>query len=199
MLLCYVYLFSVCQEAQCAEPLTISATGSLRVDVQGKDSKEDQVVVRFSADTEKALCVPLNNPIRLSLFTETRYNYEPAQWSRVEVGCEAGYRLCTWLYAGESIQYALLECEPDTLEAETRLLGLLPIGKSFFGCNRLNLYCFEEWTFGFRRGQATRNEVGVGCSASLTEHATVALGWRHVDRIHDFDSDQIECSIRYVF
>jgi len=63
----------------------------------------------------------------------------------------------------------------------------------------LTLHIFNEYTFDFTRGQATFNEVGATIDCKINEWLTIPLGWRHRDRVQDYDADMYELSVLLSF
>lgn len=59
---------------------------------------------------------------------------------------------------------------------------------------KLTLELLEEYTYAAQEHKATRNEIGVNIIIPVFKHLALSCGWRHIDRIHSYDSDQIELS-----
>jgi hypothetical protein len=129
--------------------------------------------------------------LTLEPFGETRYKWEPEQWNRTETGVEAGIQLTRFGYVGESIHYAWLKDGSDTVEFESKLEMFIPFVLNSNGYE-VTLWLLEEYTFSAQEGKATRNEIAGYLVFPIAEHLDVMGGWHHIDRIHDYDSDQIE-------
>ncbi|MFH1848121.1 MAG: hypothetical protein ABH825_02760, partial [Candidatus Omnitrophota bacterium] len=63
--------------------------------------------------------------------------------------------------------------------------------------NRLIPYltAFDEATYDVEHGIPIRNEVGVGLRLCMDNKYSLSCGWRHMDWVKDFDSDQVEVSV----
>lgn len=161
--------------------------------------------------TRAELIIDYNFPqseriIKILPFFEYQHNLETGSWWRREVGAEIGtsfFNDC--FYYGASFQHVwqVEENYPDepieeTTEWESRLVISPPIPWGIFK-DRVTLRLFEEYTFDFTRGQATFNEVGVIFDWQICNWLKMPMGWRHMDRVHDFDSDLIEASLVFSF
>jgi hypothetical protein len=122
------------------------------------------------------------------------------------LGAEVGKDILSWLYVGQSIQAAWPKEDyrqytyrktRDAAESETRLM------LSYNLLERKNIklkgFLLEEYTYDFDLGASTRNEVAIGLTTPVTKFIETTLNWRHVDRIHDFDSDTIEGGLTLIF
>lgn len=186
-----------------ASELEIKNQHALRYDLRGSD---DLYLTRFWTETKYDLAA-FDKTLKISPFIETRYHFDLDKWYRTELGTELGIDLFKWLYFGESLQYVfqdrkILERESrlpqnkNFPELETRLVATFP-----FKIKTLNpkLYILEEHTFNLKEGEGTRNEIGAGFNLQINKHIEILLGWRHVDRIHDYDSDQLETALTFKF
>lgn len=127
---------------------------------------------------------------------------------RKEVGLEVGVDLGPNIYLGESFQYTRYNYDwvnyiwhpriKYAAEAETHVLFNLPLGNAEED-RKINVYFLDELTYNFKIGEVTRNEIAVGLKVPLVKHLQSNLGWRHIDRIHDFDSDALEITLTLVF
>ena len=151
-------------------------------------------------DKEKA---PL---LKIAPFFEIRRNIDKDLWERKELGFEIGKDIFPWLYLGEAIQkgwmkeddryYANYEKRNYT-ESKTRLLlshNLLP--NKYI---KLKGFILNEYTYDFDRDTSTRNEVAIGLIMPLGKYIETGINWRHIDRIHFYDSDTFEASVSLVF
>lgn len=148
----------------------------------------------------------LDKVIRISPFFEYQHNLDIDTWWRRESGIEMGVSFFNGnFYIGASFQHIWQRAEnfPDepleqTTEWESRFIITSPIPWGIFK-DRVKLRLFDEYTFDFTRGQGTFNEVGVTVDWQIYSWLRLPLGWRHIDRIHDFDSDWLEFSILFSF
>lgn len=139
-------------------------------------------------------------------FFEIRRNINKDLWEREELGIEIGKDIFPWLYLGEGIQAVWLK-EPyreipigksrDSTESETKLV----FSHNLISNKHISLkgYLLDEYTYDFDRGEGTRNELAMGLTTPIGKHIETNINWRHIDRIHDFDSDAIEASVTLVF
>ena len=170
----------------------LKVSQNFRYDTRGD---EDYYITRVQLDSEYPL-EKFNRKLKFSPFIEARYHLDWDKVYRAEVGIEAGVDIFDWFYFGESLQFASLDPGKDRAEAETILVFSYPLKIDIL---KSKLYAFEEHTFNLSAGQGTRNEVGGGISVKINDYIEALLGWRHVDRIHDFDSDQVETQITVTF
>jgi hypothetical protein len=154
----------------------------------------------FYRDTqEKAL-------FKLEPFFEARRNIHKSLWERELLGIEIGKDIFPWVYLGEAIQqtwikedyryHAIFESK-NHAESVTRLLfnhNLLPDRYI-----KLKGFVLEEYTLDFQRGAGICNEVAIGVIAPITKYVEATINWRHIDRIHYYDSDTFEASVTLVF
>ncbi len=137
-----------------------------------------------------------NKELKLCPFIETRYHFHSHKLCRSEFGFEAGTDLFKWLYWAESLQYAILHPGRDTIELESILRFHHPF---WIKDKKIEAYIFNEHTFAFVIGEGKRNEIGLGINWLAEDDIELLLGWRHIDRIHNYDSDQIEASLFFSF
>ncbi|MCM8801260.1 MAG: hypothetical protein NC912_04550 [Candidatus Omnitrophica bacterium] len=139
---------------------------------------------------------------KIEPFFEFRRNINKDITERKELGIEIGKDIFTWFYIGEVIQQVWMNEDyryytdyekRDFTNSETRLLfkhSLL--NKDKF---KLEGFILEEYTFDFNRQKGLCNEVAIGFIVPLGKHLQVNLNWRHIDRIHYYDSDTFETSL----
>lgn len=136
---------------------------------------------------------------RITPFFEARRNIDRDIWSRLELGVEVGKNILPFFYLGEGIHAAWLKEDyrlythrqrRETAEAETRML----VWHDLINNEKLHLVGFllDEFTYDFDIGAGTRNEIAIGVSMPVNDYLGVELDWRHLDPVHDFDSDLIE-------
>ncbi len=139
-------------------------------------------------------------------FFEIRRNIDKDLWERKELGIEIGKDIFSWLYLGEAIQkgwmkedystYANYE-KRDYLESETRLLLSHNLLASKY--IKLKAFILDEYTYDFDKGEIRRNELAAGLVIPIGKYIETETNWRHIDRIHYYDSDVLEASISIVF
>lgn len=144
--------------------------------------------------------------LKLMPFFEFRRNVAEGFWERKEVGIEIGKDIFPWFYLGEGIQAVWLKeayrevttgKKRDSTEAETRFV----FSHNLFSRKGISVkgYLLDEYTYDFGRGEGTRNELAIGLVTPIGKYVETNINWRHIDRIHDYDSDSIEASVTLVF
>lgn len=144
--------------------------------------------------------------LKITPFFEARRNIREGLWEREELGIEIGRDIFSWFYLGESIQASWLRenyCNytshkrRDTIESETIFLA----SHELFSRKNFKLKGFvrDEYTYDFDIGAGTRNEITMGFIIPVGKYIETGLDWRHIDRIHDYDSDTFEVSLILVF
>lgn len=175
---------------------------SLRINVRGDDDDYHLYLTRVQA----CLDYNLAYPVRIAPFLEYQHNLKDNAWWRRELGAEIGaFFFNDCLYLGASFQHVwqqeenyTVESLEETSEWESRLVITPPLQWGIFG-DKVKLRIFDEYTYDFTRGQATVNEVGAVVEWQLREGLRLPIGWRHVDRVHDFDNDMLELSVLLSF
>ncbi|PIU41454.1 MAG: hypothetical protein COS99_05365 [Candidatus Omnitrophica bacterium CG07_land_8_20_14_0_80_42_15] len=150
--------------------------------------------------------IPSDLDIKFELkpFGEAQYKWDQGAWSRNEAGVETGFHVTEYAYIGESFQYAWLDeykkgtrfrnedfLRNDTAELESRLEAHIPFVLNSKGY-KITVVLIEEYTYSCEEERATLNEIGGRFVIPVFKYLDVALGWRHIDRIHEYDSDQLE-------
>jgi len=167
-----------------------------REDVRGKVG--DLFIERLSAKV--SYYKDENLLFEVSPFFEKRisvYNIENEIWVKQKSGIEVGTDLLPWLYFSEAFQYTYFEDADDSPEIETSLIlsnRLMSLGDKelkWFGCG--------QHVFDLDEEKGTRNESGLGVMLPVSKYLNAKLNWRHIDRIHKYDSDTVELSFDCVF
>lgn len=143
---------------------------------------------------------------KLTPFFEIRRNIDKGLWQRKELGLEIGKDIVPWMYLGDAIQqswktedykyYDMYE-KHNAAESETRLL----FSHNLFSNKYVTLkgFVLDEYTYDFDRGAGIRNEVAIGVSVPIGKYVEAGMNWRHIDRIHYYDSDTVEALASLVF
>lgn len=148
----------------------------------------------------------IDKVIKFSPFYEYQSNFGTNTWWRKEVGAEIGtFFFDEILYYGASFQHVwqkeenyLVEKNTETTEWESRLVITPPINWWIFK-DRVKLRIFDEYTYDFNRGQCTFNDIGVTFDVKVNDWLKIPIGWRHTDRVHDYDTDSAEISVLLSF
>jgi len=143
---------------------------------------------------------------KLEPFFEARRNIHKSLWERELLGIEIGKDIFPWVYLGEAIQQSWIKEDyryhtifesKNHAESVTRLLfshNLLPDRYI-----KLKGFALDEYTLDFQRGAGICNEVAIGVTAPLNKYVETTVNWRHIDRIHYYDSDTFEASVTLIF
>lgn len=143
---------------------------------------------------------------KVTPFFEIRRNINRDSWERKELGVEIGRDIFPSFYIGEAIQAVWLREDyrnytrnkrRDTAESETRLCFSRDILNS--GRIKVKAFILGEYTYDFDIGSGVRNELTTGVIIPLAKYLQTCIDWRHIDRIHDFDSDTLETSLALLF
>lgn len=164
--------------------------------------RDDNIYLNRLSACEKS--DPLD--MELTAFVETQWNFGENDWDKITAGGEIGKYLWKYLYAGQSVQlinglmldYMTFNPSNTSFETVTKFDFKLPVLKNIFKEN-LSLRLWEEYSYNLEEGAAGLNEVGIETVYDLTKNASVTLGWRHSDRIHNFDSDYVSSSLAFLF
>lgn len=144
--------------------------------------------------------------LKLMPFFEIRRNIRRDLWERKELGIEIGRDIFSWFYFGQGIQAVWLKEEyreipvgksRDSAESETRLV----LSHKLISHKHISVkgYLLGEYTYDFDIGSGTRNELAIGLTAPIGKYIETDINWRHIDRIHDYDSDTLEASVTLIF
>ncbi len=178
-------------------------THTTRVATSGNDDNFYLTRAAVSIDYKIAL---LEKTIKILPFFEYQHNFETGDWWRREAGAEFGTSFFNqWFYYGASFQHIWqqeenypVEALEETTEWESRFV-ITPALNWWLFKDTLTLHLFDEYTYDFTRGQATFNECGAVVDWNVCEWLTIPIGWRHIDRVHDFDADMFEFSLNFSF
>lgn len=146
--------------------------------------------------------------VKIIPFIELRNNVQKEKMEHKEIGLEIGADVFDWLYIGESFQYTRYNYDWTNYlwhsrikyagEAETRLMFSFPICE-IDEDRKIKAYLLDEFTYSFKLAEGTRNEAVLGLTIPIVKYIDIGLDWRHIDRIHDFDSDAIEAGLTLHF
>jgi hypothetical protein len=144
--------------------------------------------------------------MEISGFGETQWNIKTKVWEKMTAGFEAEKCFFKYLYAGQSIQYIsgeildFMTFSPGDMSAETttKLSAIFPVFKNSLE-EKLFMRFWEEYSYNLEKGAAGLNEVGIEFNYNLKENICLGFGWRHTDRIHNFDTDYCSSSFSLKF
>jgi hypothetical protein len=147
---------------------------------------------------------PLN--MEISGFCEAQWNIKMQAWEKNTAGFEAKKCLFEYFYFGESLQfisgkmldYMVFSPGKQSVETVTKLELIFPVLEKTLK-KKLTLRSFEEYSYNLEKGSAGLNEVGIEFDYALKKEISVGFGWRHTDRIHNFDTDYCSSSFTLKF
>jgi hypothetical protein len=139
-------------------------------------------------------------------FFEARRNVNKDLWERKELGLELGRSIFNWLYLGQAFQKGWMNEDFRTygsyekmnyFESETRLL----LGHTLLSIGNFDLkgYALNEYTYDFDEEKSKFNELVIGLILPISGFMVLNINWRHIDRIHYYDSDTFEGSFSIEF
>lgn len=129
--------------------------------------------------------------MEVSGFAEAQWNFETDEWEKLILGMEAVKSLWQYLYISQSFQlvsgqildHMVFDTDSKSIDATTKIGLLLPLLKD------LSLRFFEEYSFNLIKGKDEYNEIGAEMIYDFKDLLSISIGWRHTDRIHNFDTD----------
>ncbi len=139
--------------------------------------------------------------IKISVFLESQWNFDTDEWERVLAGLEARKDLWRYLYIGQSVQfisgqmldYMAFDTGNISFDTTTRIGLHVPFLKYF------SFDVFEEYSFNLEEGEDEYAESVAEVTYGSKNLYSIAIGWRHTDRIHNFDTDYASVSLSLHF
>ncbi len=204
LLIVYVFLGATAGFAEIKD-IGFEHQHSVKIPIRSDDDDYNLYSTRTQANLDYSL--PGSERIfRISPFFEYQSNFDTNTWWRKELGAEVGtsfFNDC--FYVGASFQHVWhkeenypIELLDETTEWVSRFVISPPLPWDLFK-EKLKLRLFNEYTYDFNRGQGTFNEVGAVVEWQVSEHLKFPIGWSHLDRVHDFDSDALRFSALFSF
>ena len=139
--------------------------------------------------------------MEISGFIEAQWNFETDEWEKLMLGIEIGTYIWQYLYIGQSLQsisgemlnYMAFDANSNSIDTTTKISLELPLIKDFA------LRIFEEYSINLEKGRDEYCELGSEVSYSPKDSYSISIGWRHTDRIHNFDTDYVSTSLTLRF
>ena len=136
-------------------------------------------------------------------FVEAHRLIHGSRWSRVEMGGELRTRPFLellppfkWFTVTHSLREAWVSPGNDHPEWQIHTSFDVPVSFLKVHGRSLGFYVFNEYIYDLEQGAGIRNEVSAGFLVPLpVSRFSLGLAWRHVDRVHDTDVDQMESSL----
>lgn len=139
----------------------------------------------------------------LEPYYEASRNLRREKWQRQELGLVIGKDVLPWFYLGQAIQavwsdedhsdYRYYQ-EHNVTEAITRLT----LSKDIF-TTKLKGFISNDYIYEFDSGAGVRNEVMADLSYPVFKNTQAGMDWRHIDRVHNYDSDTLETFLNLRF
>jgi len=160
--------------------------------------KDDGDIYRSRISLDKKITAP---EVEISAFVESQWNLDTDEWEKVLLGIEAGKTFWEYLYMGQSLQlisgqmldYMAFDADSKSFDTTTKIKLTLPITECFSFC------AFEEYSINVAKGRDEINEIGSEIIYDPGKLFSVSVGWRHTDRIHNFDTDYASMSLSFHF
>ncbi len=139
--------------------------------------------------------------IDMSGFGEVQWNFKLNDWEKLMLGVEAEKKLFRYFYIGQSFQfisgqmldYMVFDADSRSIDTTTKIVFSYPL------LEYLDFKLFEEYSINLEEGRDECNEVGAEIIYNLKDSCSLGVGWRHTDRIHNFDTDYVTSSIKLRF
>jgi len=139
--------------------------------------------------------------IDISGFGEAQWNFDLNNWEKLMLGAEIEKKLSKYLYIGQSFQfisgeildYMAFSANSRSIDTTTKIIFKYPL------LEYLDLKLFEEYSINLEKGRDECNEIGVEIIYNLKDSYSLGVGWRHTDRIHNFDTDYVTSSVKLRF
>ncbi|MDP8260466.1 MAG: hypothetical protein P9L96_05700 [Candidatus Gygaella obscura] len=139
-------------------------------------------------------------------FVNFNWNQDRNIWEHKELAVALDVPLTDWFtltqdvraswYKEDMRNYGIIEKEYFTESATTILLKHVLLDNTKL---KLEGFFANTYLFNLDKGEATRNELCVGFIFPVNEHFKSQIDWRHIDRIHYYDSDTLEALITWEF
>ncbi|MBU4148735.1 MAG: hypothetical protein KKB52_00100 [Candidatus Omnitrophica bacterium] len=188
-----LFIFLLCVNSLFISPVycwDIKDRNEYLLDVRGDDG--DIILNRITLHNQ------LKSPeLEMTAFSEAQWNIGTSEWEKITMGAEIGKYVYKWLYLGQSLQfmsgemldYMAFEVDNRSIDSTTKIAIGIPIIEDL--CLRL----FEEYSINIEKGKEEYCEIGIELNYDIRGYCSIGIGWRHTDRIHNFDSDYISSSI----
>ena len=64
---------------------------------------------------------------------------------------------------------------------------------------KLKGFVLNEYNYAFEEGRGICNELAIGLIVPVNKYMETQINWRHIDRIHYYDSDTFEAALTLIF
>ena len=139
--------------------------------------------------------------VEISAFLDSQWNLETDKWEKVLLGVEVRKSLWQYLYVGQTLQlisgemldYMSFKVDNKSFDTTAKIGLKIPFLKYF------SFNAFEEYSINLEHGRDEYNEVGIEVVYTPRKLFSISLGWRHTDRIHNFDTDYASTALSFHF
>ena len=174
--------------------LEVTARDEYMLDARGDDGD----IYRSYISLDKKIESPSLN---ISLFLESQWHFDRDEWEKLLLGGEIRKSLWKYLYVGQSVQfvsgqmldYVGFEIDNKSFDTTTKIKIDIPFLESF------SFQAFEEYSFNLEELEGDYNELGAEIVFKPRNFFSIFLGWRHTDRIHNFDTDYATAGLSFHF
>jgi len=193
----------ICSSFAAWDKPAVRLTGMYRYDL--RQDNHDLWITRASlALTYKNIA---DDPLfKIIPFFEARRNIHKHIWERKEAGVEIGKDIFPWFYLGSAIEQVWMNEDYQYYRRYEKRQYTACEPRLLFSHNILNTkfltlkgFILDEYTYDFNKARGTCNEVAIGVIIPVTKYLESQVNWRHIDRIHYYDSDTVEGSVTLVF
>lgn len=165
------------------------------VDVRGDDG--DLYLNRLSVNKRLETV-----DLEMFLFGEAQWNFDTNEWEKTMLGLGGGKYFWKYLYIGQTIQltsgeildHMVFKTDSKSFDTTTKIGVRVPFLKNF------SFNVFEEYSVNL---EETRDEYCESLAEIVFRPSeapfAVGIGWRHTDRIHNFDSDYATSFFKLLF
>lgn len=142
----------------------------------------------------------------LEPFLGFRRDFRNNNWERKEAGLAISKKIFPWLSVSEAV--AQVKAKEDWRHYRfyekrefTESVSRLKFSHGLISNKFINLtgFLINDYIYDLRAGRGIRNEVIGGFAIPVGKHLETELCWRHVDRVHYYDSDNLELSATLLF
>lgn len=139
--------------------------------------------------------------LEISAFVDAQWNLETDKWEKVMLGAGVSKSLWQYLYIGQTLQlisgemldYMSFEVDNKSFDTTTKIGVRVPFWDYF------SLNASEEYSINLEELRDEYCESVAEVTYTPKKWITISLGWRHTDRIHNFDTDYATIGILFHF
>lgn len=143
------------------------------------------------------------DPANMEIFAfgETQWNFDTDKLEKLLLGIGAGMTLYRYLrisqsvqlISGEMLDYLSFSVNTNSIDTTTTIGLYVPFAKYFY----FNIA--EEYSFNLEECRDEYCETIAEICYRPKDMCSFGIGWRHTDRIHEFDTDYVSSSLTLHF